>query len=302
VIGVVVAKLNAAAVAQATGDIPQNVNFAISIQALTDFLRKNTVSYSTVDRGTSIDTVQLADTLRAFTHRIECAGAPESAAQAPSAPPARREPAQTQAPAQDSTVMVWNQSPEPIYKLFVSPSNSNSWGTDLLGKSVLYMGESFRVEPPASQGCNFDVRVEYKSGRHEERRGQDFCAMTDLNFSGQAAAQNNAAAPANWVLVSRNVSDTEVYVDPSTIRRDGRLRRYWDLTNFPSPRSSGALSGRYLMEVDCQEQRSRILQSASFSGPMLTGTLISRSNNPGNWDYLAPKPQGAEVMRYVCER
>lgn len=302
VIGVVVAKLNAAAVAQATGDIPQNVNFAISLQALTDFLRKNNVSFSTVERGISIDTVQLADTLRGFTHRIECAGPPESSAQVAPAPPARREPAPSPTATRDTTVMVWNQSQEPVYRLFVSPSNSNSWGTDWLGKSVLYMGESFRVEPPASQGCNFDVRVEYKSGRHEEKRDQDFCALTDLNFAGAAAAPAGAAAAPSWVLVSRNVSDTEVYVDPATIRREGRLRRYWDLTNYPSARSNGALSGRYLMEIDCQEQRSRILQSATFTGAMLGGTLISRSNNPGSWDYVAPRTQGAEVMRYVCER
>jgi len=302
VIGVVVSKLNAAAVAQATGDIPQNVNFAISIQALTDFLRRNNVAYRTVDRGTSIDTVQLADTIRAFTHRIECVGPPESAAQASPAPPVRREPAQAQSSATDTTVMVWNRAQEPIFRLFVSPNNSNSWGIDLLGRTILYTGDSFRVEPPASQGCNFDVRVEYKSGRNEEKRDQDFCALTDLTFSGQSAAQSSTAAPASWVLVSRNVSDTEVYVDPSTIRREGRIRRYWDLTNYPSARSNGALSGRYLMEVDCQEQRARILQSASFTGPMLGGTMISRSSNPGGWDYVAPRTQGAEVMRYVCER
>ena len=34
VVGVVVGKLNAVAVAQATGDIPQNVNFAVSLGTL----------------------------------------------------------------------------------------------------------------------------------------------------------------------------------------------------------------------------------------------------------------------------
>lgn len=72
VIGVVVGKLNAGAVARATGDIPQNVNFAVSLQALSDFLMKNNVPMRTVDRGASIDTAQLAEFLRSFTHRVEC--------------------------------------------------------------------------------------------------------------------------------------------------------------------------------------------------------------------------------------
>src|SRR5262249_43101889 len=38
VVGVVVGKLNAIAVAEATGDIPQNVNFAVSLGTLQSFL------------------------------------------------------------------------------------------------------------------------------------------------------------------------------------------------------------------------------------------------------------------------
>lgn len=78
VIGVVVGKLNASAVARVTGDIPQNVNFAVSLQALSDFLRKNNVPVSTVDRGVALDTAQLADVMRGFTHRIECLDSSEA--------------------------------------------------------------------------------------------------------------------------------------------------------------------------------------------------------------------------------
>lgn len=44
VIGVVVSKLNAARVAQRTGDIPQNVNFAVKGTEAQDFLRRNNVT------------------------------------------------------------------------------------------------------------------------------------------------------------------------------------------------------------------------------------------------------------------
>jgi len=43
VIGVVVSKLNAQRVAQSTGDIPQNVNFAVKAEEAIDFLRRNGV-------------------------------------------------------------------------------------------------------------------------------------------------------------------------------------------------------------------------------------------------------------------
>lgn len=46
VVGVVVAKLNALKVAQATDDIAQNVNFAIKASVLANFLDANGVRYS----------------------------------------------------------------------------------------------------------------------------------------------------------------------------------------------------------------------------------------------------------------
>jgi hypothetical protein len=46
VIGVVVAKLNALKTASATGDIPQNVNFAIKASVATAFLDTQHVAYS----------------------------------------------------------------------------------------------------------------------------------------------------------------------------------------------------------------------------------------------------------------
>jgi hypothetical protein len=45
VVGVVVGKLNALKVAEVIGDIPQNVNFAVSLGTLQSFLNANDVPY-----------------------------------------------------------------------------------------------------------------------------------------------------------------------------------------------------------------------------------------------------------------
>ena len=45
VVGVVVGKLDAMKIAEAIGDIPQNVNFAVSLGTLQSFLNANGVSY-----------------------------------------------------------------------------------------------------------------------------------------------------------------------------------------------------------------------------------------------------------------
>lgn len=51
VLGVVASKLNATKVARVTGDIPQNVNFAISLRTLQNFLDSRSISYYSGDLG-----------------------------------------------------------------------------------------------------------------------------------------------------------------------------------------------------------------------------------------------------------
>ncbi len=58
VVGVVVARLNAMAVAKATGDIPQNINFAIRTPLVKSFLEINEIEFQTEE---SAETMKVAD-------------------------------------------------------------------------------------------------------------------------------------------------------------------------------------------------------------------------------------------------
>jgi len=295
VIGVVVGKLNASAVARATGDIPQNVNFAVSLQALSDFLRKNNVSVRAVERGAAVDTAQLAQVMRSFTHRVECLDPPGITAQSSPRGPV------TGQTANNTTVLLWNRSQESIFKIYVSPQNSDKWGTDLLGLTVLSAGESFTLEPPATQGCIFDVRVEYKGGRYEQKERQDFCALSELVFSGEPRQTTSNAGP-NWVLVSEGTNGSKTYVDPSTIRRDGNLRRHWEYADYASRQPSGDKSTRSFYETDCREERTRLIEITGFSESMLQGRITGTERGAGKWDQVAPRTVAEVVMRFVCAR
>ncbi len=72
VVGVVVSKLDAVAVASVTGDIPQNVNFAISLGTLQAFLDANGVDYQTRASSTAKSNADVAELARAATVQIEC--------------------------------------------------------------------------------------------------------------------------------------------------------------------------------------------------------------------------------------
>jgi S1-C subfamily serine protease len=72
VVGVVAAKLNALKFVKATGNIPENINFAIKTGALRDFLDNSVVSYQTSDVKSELKTADIARSARAFTLLVSC--------------------------------------------------------------------------------------------------------------------------------------------------------------------------------------------------------------------------------------
>lgn len=72
IVGVVVSKLNALAVAKTTGDIPQNINFAINGAVAKAFLDSQSVEYETGVSSRAVETAEIGATARKFALLLEC--------------------------------------------------------------------------------------------------------------------------------------------------------------------------------------------------------------------------------------
>ena len=72
VIGVVTAKLNALAIANVTGDIPQNVNFALKNSILKSVLEVNGIAFKTSASQKRYELVEIAKAARGFTSLVVC--------------------------------------------------------------------------------------------------------------------------------------------------------------------------------------------------------------------------------------
>ena len=73
IIGVVTAKLDAMAVANATGDIPQSMNFAIRSSVLRDWLNGQGVEFSTAARQDNYQRASsIAKAASSYTHQVVC--------------------------------------------------------------------------------------------------------------------------------------------------------------------------------------------------------------------------------------
>jgi S1-C subfamily serine protease len=72
VVGIVTSKLDAMAVAAATGDVPQNVNFAVKQSLAESFLESKGIDASIDTAAQALDAAELAERVRKFTVLVEC--------------------------------------------------------------------------------------------------------------------------------------------------------------------------------------------------------------------------------------
>lgn len=72
IVGVVTGKLPNLRIAAATGNIPENINFAIKTGALRDFLDNSVVPYQTAEPKGELKTTEIAGNARAYTMLISC--------------------------------------------------------------------------------------------------------------------------------------------------------------------------------------------------------------------------------------
>ncbi len=72
VVGIVVGKLDSVVIATLTGDIPQNVNFAINATEARKFLDSYGIDYRTAPSEQEIEAADIAASARHFTVLVEC--------------------------------------------------------------------------------------------------------------------------------------------------------------------------------------------------------------------------------------
>ncbi len=71
-VGLVVAKLDALRALVLTGDIPQNINFAVRPELIGKFLQSENLAQAAVEAGSRLETQKLAEMARDFTLKIDC--------------------------------------------------------------------------------------------------------------------------------------------------------------------------------------------------------------------------------------
>jgi uncharacterized protein YkwD len=253
VVGVVQAKFDAIRSAMITGDIPQNLNFAVSIEVLADFLEKNKVPFRNAPRSTALDSARVAEMAQGFTYRLERSAKTQHAT-APffgkPKPPAAATPklgpqdvaATPRATPKDSLAA---QVPHLIVR------QTNALRTAHGAQPVVVNEELSRT---AAYFADFMARTDQhnheadgnKPSARAKQHGYDFCMVSEnigmqFDSSGFATEELAQRFVAGWV---RSLEHRKVMLDPdamemgTAVARSVRTGRYYAVQMFGRPRSA----------------------------------------------------------------
>jgi hypothetical protein len=109
------------------------------------------------------------------------------------------------------------------------------------------------------------------------------------------------SAWAEWVIYTWN-DEATFYYDPATIRKEGNMRRAWELTDLRKRGRSGEMSRRIRMEYDCKQERNRLLSISGLSEPMAGGKVLSTEGEEAQWDAIAPGTVAEIMLEIVCAK
>lgn len=109
----------------------------------------------------------------------------------------------------------------------------------------------------------------------------------------------SCTAQAEWVMYSETDKSIFFY-DPDTIRKDGNMRRVWELSNEKLRDEKGAMSNRVRLEFDCKLERYRYLDLSAHSDPMASGKVLTVEQGSGLWTGIPPGTVSATMLNIVC--
>jgi len=106
-------------------------------------------------------------------------------------------------------------------------------------------------------------------------------------------------AQAEWKLYGDN-GKAEFFYDPSSIVVQGDTVAVWEMLNYSFPLNR-VLSNRSRKEFDCSKGKFRVLGGEFFAGPMLSGEIISESQEAeSTWRIPDQGTRNLELMLLVC--
>jgi hypothetical protein len=111
------------------------------------------------------------------------------------------------------------------------------------------------------------------------------------------------AAPAHAVWTFMGLQDgVGFFVDAENAESVNGYRRVWVQQNYPSPNTFRAQSMMMLIEIDCKDEKIRLLKLVAYSGQSQTGDSQTLRNNVGAWESTKPGSMFRSIQFAGCRQ
>lgn len=110
------------------------------------------------------------------------------------------------------------------------------------------------------------------------------------------------SAWAEWVRHSIGEDSIIHYFDPATIRKDGNMRRVWELQDLRERGKFGEMSRRMRFEYDCKQERYKSLGFSFHTEPMAGGTVLLSDGERNEWKAIPPDTTAETIFNILCSK
>ncbi|WP_439575860.1 S1 family peptidase [Phreatobacter sp.] len=123
-------------------------------------------------------------------------------------------------PAANPQAFIVNRNASPIVAVFATPVADQNWGYDKLAGTIR-QNQRWQFRGEAARGCNWDIFVIFQNDQVEEKRNQNICQVSQLDFGGQGVRARNDRDPSPPTTQSqppnRSVDTMIVNQGPATV-------------------------------------------------------------------------------------
>jgi len=110
------------------------------------------------------------------------------------------------------------------------------------------------------------------------------------------------SAWAEWTQTTKNRDGDDIYLDYSTIKKDGDNRKVWALLNLK--KTKGKIKSELMLEeYDCKNEQAQFLYISTHSAPMGKGKLIDvHEYKEPDWGQIPPNSPFKDILDIVCSK
>ncbi|MBM3376266.1 MAG: hypothetical protein FJY35_09260 [Betaproteobacteria bacterium] len=117
------------------------------------------------------------------------------------------------------------------------------------------------------------------------------------------AVAPHARAQSQWTRFATGLPGGTLagwYYDKELVRDTGTRKVLWVLKDLNKLDENERHSYRFLVQMDCKENKFRFIQVAGFKEPMAAGEPVGVDSSLGRWVSMAPDTLFAHVNGLIC--